>query len=51
MEQAGIALDTRADLMGHNDTRMTWRYAHIGTAYLASAITKLKKAMGELAQI
>ena len=34
----GVDLDTLADLMGHKDTRMTWRYAHIGPAYLASAM-------------
>lgn len=27
--QAGVDLDTLADLMGHKDTRMTRRYAHI----------------------
>ena len=44
----GVDLDTLADLMGHKDTRMTWRYAHIGPAYLASASSKLEKSYGEI---
>ena len=39
-------LDTLADLIVHNNTRMTWRYAHIGPAYLASASSKLDKSYG-----
>jgi len=42
--QAGIDLDTLADLMGHKDTRMTRRYAHIGPQHLASAISQLEKS-------
>jgi hypothetical protein len=48
VEQAGVDIDILADLMGHNNTRMTWRYAHIGPAYLASAINKLAKRYGEI---
>jgi hypothetical protein len=44
VEQTGIDLDTLADLMIHNNTRMTQRYAHIGPAYLASAGSKLEKS-------
>ncbi len=42
--QAGIDLDTLADLMGHKDTRMTRRYAHIGPQHLATAISQLEKS-------
>jgi len=45
-ERQGVDLDSLVDLMGHNDTRMTWRYAHIGPAYLASASSKLDKSYG-----
>jgi integrase len=41
--QAGVDIDTLADLMGHKDTRMTRRYAHIGPAHLANAIGQLEK--------
>jgi hypothetical protein len=46
VEQAGVDLDTLADLIVHNNTRMTWRYAHIGPAYLTSASSKLDKSYG-----
>jgi integrase len=46
--QAGVDLDTLADLMGHKDTRMTRRYAHIGPAHLASAISQLEKSYMEI---
>ena len=46
--QAGVDLDTLADLMGHKDTRMTRRYAHIGPKHLASAISQLEKSYGEI---
>jgi len=46
--QAGVDLDTLADLMGHKDTRMTRRYAHIGPTHLASAISQLEKSYGEI---
>jgi len=46
--QAGVDLDTLADLMGHKDTRMTRRYAHIGPAHLARAISQLEKSYGEI---
>ncbi|MBI1912832.1 MAG: site-specific integrase [Deltaproteobacteria bacterium] len=42
--QAGVDLDTLADLMGHKDTRMTRRYAHIGPVHLASAVGLLEKS-------
>jgi integrase len=42
--QAGVDLDTLADLMGHKDKRMTRRYAHIGPKHLASAISQLEKS-------
>jgi integrase len=45
--QAGVDLDTLADLMGHKDTRMTRRYAHIGPKHLANAIDQLEKSYGE----
>lgn len=46
--QAGVDLDTLADLMGHKDTRMTRRYAHIGPKHLTSAISQLEKSYGEI---
>jgi len=46
--QAGVDLDTLADLMGPKDTRMTRRYAHIGPKHLASAISQLEKSYGEI---
>ncbi len=45
--QAGVDLDTLADLMGHKDTRMTRRYAHIGPKHLANAISQLERSYGE----
>ena len=36
--QAGVDLDTLADLMGHKDTRMTRRYAHITPLHLKKAV-------------
>ncbi len=45
--QAGVDLDTLADLMGHKDTRMTRRYAHISPKHLANAISQLEKSYGE----
>lgn len=42
--QAGVDLDTLADLMGHKDTRMTRRYAHITPTHLNRAIEKLEKS-------
>ncbi len=45
--QAGVDLDTLADLMGHKDTRMTRRYAHIGPKHLAHAISQLEQSYGE----
>jgi integrase len=46
--QAGVDLDTLADLMGHKDKRMTRRYAHIGPKHLASAIGHLEKSYGDI---
>ncbi|HSA78390.1 MAG TPA: site-specific integrase [Nitrospirota bacterium] len=45
--QAGVDIDTLADLMGHKDTRMTRRYAHISLAHLANAINQLERSYGE----
>lgn len=42
--QAGLDLDTLADLMGHKDTRMTRRYAHITPGHLSTAIERLEKS-------
>ncbi|MEE9615040.1 MAG: tyrosine-type recombinase/integrase [Thermodesulfobacteriota bacterium] len=42
--QAGVDIDTLADLMGHKDTRMTRRYAHITTDHLADAVGLLEKS-------
>lgn len=42
--QAGVDIDTLADLMGHKDTRMTRRYAHIGPTHLASAVGLLEQS-------
>lgn len=41
--QAGMDIDTLADLMGHKDTRMTRRYAHIGPVHLSEAIKRLEE--------
>ncbi|MFI5304560.1 MAG: site-specific integrase [Nitrospiria bacterium] len=41
-KQAGIKIETLADLLGHSDTRMTLRYAHIGQVDLANATEKLE---------
>ncbi len=43
-----VQFDTLANLMGHKDTRMTRRYAHIGLTHLASAISQLEKSYGEI---
>lgn len=40
--QAGVDIDTLADLLGHKDTRMTRRYAHIGPVHLFTAIGRLE---------
>ena len=45
--QAGVDIDTLADLMGHKDTRMTRRYAHIGPAHLANAVGLLEESYKE----
>jgi integrase len=42
--QAGVDLDTLADLMGHKDTRMTRRYAHITPVRLQNAVGLLEKS-------
>ncbi|MBI4641426.1 MAG: site-specific integrase [Candidatus Tectomicrobia bacterium] len=41
--QAGVDLDTLADLMGHKDTRMTRRYAHITPAHLSAALERVEQ--------
>ena len=42
--QAGVDIDTLADLMGHKDTRMTRRYAHITPVHLKNAVSLLEKS-------
>ncbi len=42
--QAGVDIDTLADLMGHKDTRMTRRYAHITPVHLTSAVGLLEES-------
>lgn len=42
--QAGVDIDTLADLMGHKDARMTRRYAHITPAHLTGAVALLEKS-------
>lgn len=42
--QAGVDIDTLADLMGHKDTRMTRRYAHITPVHLRNAVDLLEKS-------
>ena len=42
--QAGVDIDTLADLMGHKDTRMTRRYAHIGPVHLKRAVGLLDES-------
>lgn len=49
--QAGLDLDTLADLMGHKDTRMTRRYAHITPAHLKKAVEQLEKGYGDFITI
>lgn len=44
--QAGVDLDTLADLLGHKDTRMTRRYAHITPSHLRHAVGLLEKSYG-----
>lgn len=45
--QAGVDIYTLAELMGHKDTKMTMRYAHITPAHLTKAIGMLEKSYGE----
>jgi integrase len=49
--QAGVDIDTLADLMGHKDTRMTRRYAHITPAHLSRAVGLLEKSYSEFIMI
>ncbi|MBZ0107370.1 MAG: tyrosine-type recombinase/integrase [Candidatus Scalindua rubra] len=42
--QAGVDIYTLAELMGHKDTKMTMRYAHITPAHLTKAIGLLEKS-------
>ncbi len=39
-----VDIDTLADLLGHKDTRMTRRYAHIGPVHLFNAIGRLEES-------
>jgi len=45
--QSGVDLDTLAELMGHKDTRMTRRYAHITPVHLRKAVDLLEKSYNE----
>ena len=45
--QAGVDIYTLAELMGHKDTKMTMRYAHITPAHLTRAIGLLEKSYHE----
>jgi integrase len=45
--QAGVDIDTIADLLGHKDTRMTRRYAHITPVHLNKAVGCLEKSYQE----
>lgn len=45
--QAGVDIDTLTDLMGHKDTRMTRRYAHITPLHLSKALGLLEKSYKE----
>jgi len=45
--QAGVSLDTLADMMGHTDSRMTRRYAHITYGHLTNATSLLEKSYEE----
>lgn len=45
--QAGVDIYTLAELMGHKDTKMTMRYAHITPVHLTKAIGMLEKSYGE----
>ncbi|GAB62737.1 putative phage integrase [Candidatus Jettenia caeni] len=45
--QSGVDLDTLAELMGHKDTRMTRRYAHITPVHLKKAVELLEKSYSE----
>ncbi len=42
--QAGVDIDTLADLMGHKDSRMTRRYAHITPVQLKKAVGLLESS-------
>ena len=45
--QAGVDIYTLAELMGHKDTKMTMRYAHITPVHLTKAIGLLEKSYHE----
>lgn len=45
--QAGVDIYTLAELMGHKDTKMTMRYAHITPVHLTKAIGLLEQSYGE----
>ena len=45
-----LTLIPLADLLGHKDTRMTKRYAHIGSTELAEAVGRLERSYGEKVQ-
>lgn len=49
--QAGVDVDTIADLLGHKDTRMTRRYAHITPVHLNKAIGCLENSYKEFITI
>ncbi len=45
--QAGVEIETLAELMGHKDTKMTMRYAHITQVHCTKAIGLLDKSYNE----
>jgi integrase len=45
--EAGVDINTLADLLGHKDTRMTRRYAHVTQGRLSKAVELLEKSFEE----
>jgi integrase len=45
--EAGVDINTLADLLGHKDTRMTRRYAHLTQGKLFRAVEQLEKSFEE----
>ena len=42
--QSGVDLFTVSKLLGHSDTKMTQRYAHLSPEHMAAAVAKLVRA-------